>query len=96
MSDIDPAALKRQPDILTLFKLRQAVNEEIQNRAWEVLKELGYDWYKQTSMAVSYVMRGKVVIVSINARFERNHQNESADHELPLTLFNTMYSRDAG
>ena len=82
--------ITKDRDVQVLFLARTEINEEIQRRAWVVLRALGYDWYRQTSMTVAYSMRGKVTIVSINARFEHNHQHEQADHEVPLEMFNAL------
>lgn len=78
----------------SLFTIEKELRNEINRRAWSVLKELGYEWYRAGIINVIMLKRGSVDIVEINATYENNHATQSVKAELPLKQFEMLYRGD--
>lgn len=74
----------------SLFDVQLAIKGEIERRAWDYLKEVGYDWYKGTSMRVTMIERGKVKIILIDAEYEHNHSSHEVQIEVPYKQFEAL------
>jgi hypothetical protein len=84
----------RNTDYERLFKIEETMRAEICRRAWLVLKELGYEWYREGVINVYLTKRGKLDLIKINATAENNHQPIEINAELPLKQFNMLLQKD--
>jgi hypothetical protein len=78
----------------TLFNAERDLRAEINRRAWEYLKLIGYEWYKTMSISVIMLKRGKVDIIQISAEVEQNHTSIQINSEVTLTIFERTLQRD--
>lgn len=77
-----------------LFTNRDSFQNEIKARSQQVLKAMGYDWYKLHSINAVLSMRGKVQLVTIDAHVEHNFQDEQYHAEMPVTQFEMLLQTD--
>ena len=77
-----------------LFAIRMLCLKEMEKRAWQVLRELGYQPYREESISLANSSRGKVEIVTITAEFEQNHEKQHIVHEMPMVQFGLLLQRD--
>lgn len=84
---IEPGAIQ----VASLFSIKDLITREIENRAWDYLKEIGFDWYKRISMSAIFVERNDVQLLTINAKFERNFQEMYVSNlDIPLKQFEAL------
>jgi hypothetical protein len=77
----------------TLFNAERDLRAEINRRAWEYLKLIGYEWYKTNSISVIMLKRGKVDIIQIRLRSSRITSIQ-INSEVTLTIFERTLQRD--
>lgn len=83
-------AESEQAKLKELFAARSIMRAEVDKRAWQVVRELGYAPYQTESIAVKYIERGGLDIVQIDCEFEQRHQHESLHLELPIKHFEIL------
>jgi hypothetical protein len=94
MSGMISVSDARKEPFESLFLTEKILRDEINARAWEFLKNVGYDWYTTKSISVIMLMRGKVNIVQITAVVERNHIEQEIKSEVTLRVFEMTLARD--
>jgi hypothetical protein len=78
----------------TLFQAEKELRDEINKRAWEYLRTVGYDWYAVKSISVIMFKRGKVDIIEIKANVEQNYKDIEIKSEVELKIFEMTLRRD--
>jgi hypothetical protein len=94
MSGLISVDVARREPFESLFLTEKILRDEINRRAWEVLKELDHEWYREDKIQVAMFKRGKVDIVEIKANVEHNHAPVTITAEMPLRQFEMLLQRD--
>lgn len=83
-------SMTKTSPLVDLFNYRDKFENEIQKRSQDVLRAMGYDWYKMHKITAALSTRGKVQIISIRAEVESNFASSTIEAEMPVKQFEML------